>query len=352
MNITKTGIKREGFKLQSSLSRAACLLSWFMIFFTNASILHAEQVAIDENPKIIEFEVSTVEVEGKPWQQLSWSTEGVDGVKLYKNGEEIPGRVELKDGEIGWPSSMSGMRMRLKVDTTFKLIAKSKAGIIASKTASFKVEVKNEKQTNNTSNSTVKRYPHIESFYITPPTIKAGDWIQFHWDVKDAKLVRLYDDFGEIDLRADHKRNGGLTSFFSTTIDKTTQFKLVAFDGKKKPVAKTFTVMVDKMINQQQCDVTGKLTGKWRRQVSETPNGQSSTWVVNVYVYKRGATRPFAKAKVSKSGHYRISNLDSGNNYTVRPDWAASPTQIDFLCDVNKSTSALDFNISGRPRLD
>lgn len=351
MNLMNRAIPKLGSdKMFSCLMNIASVFCLLLFALLNSGSLKAQSNQSSAHSNILDFEVSTIEVKGESWQQISWSTSDVDGVKLFKDGKQIPGRVQLEDGSIGWPSSMAELKMKLKQDATFELIVENELGVISRKVVEFKMPAKNE--TKETGKLKVRHYPSIKEFYITPNKVKAGDSITFSWDVKDSSRIRLYDDVGEIDLRSEHKRNGGLTSAFSTTIDKTTRFKLVAMDGNKKPAVKAFTVEVEKPTNLSPCNVSGKLTGKWRQKVRETPKGPLSTWVVNLYIFEGNDKRPFAKGRVNKNGHYNINNLDRAKSYTIKPDWKSTPEKINFSCDSDQPQSNFNFNITGSPRLD
>ncbi|MEN8133176.1 MAG: GUN4 domain-containing protein [Pseudomonadota bacterium] len=193
--------------------------------------------------------------------------------------------------------------------------------------------------------------PEIVSFRVSPPTVKGGEWVKFYWEVENAESVRLYDDVGEIEQRGewDFQENG--TS--STTINKTTTFRLLAADRAGRTARKTFTVQVAGSTQPKGiCSIKGKLEGRWRQRIRERPQGPSSIWTVDVGIYIAGSDRPFKMASVSNRGIYRFNDLSAGKEYTVRPFWASSPRQGKVSCTPGKTRKGPNFKITGGPLID
>jgi hypothetical protein len=174
-------------------------------------------------------------VKGEQWHEFHWEVMNTDRVMLFHDGREMLGRTQLPDGSMGWPLSMSGsLRSKLTKITTYELVAENRAGESVSKKFTVKVAA----------SEPPKAPPalRIASFRVSPATIKPGGWIKFYWEVENAESVRLYDDVGEIESREgwDFRENGT----FSTTIKKTTTFRLFAEDRTGRTARKTFTVRV------------------------------------------------------------------------------------------------------------
>ena len=101
-----------------------------IVFLITASLLLGGPASADAaaTPTIVSFTVTAVTegdkgAEGN-WVELSWKTEPADRVRLLRDRQEIRGRHQLPNGEIGWPVSMdAGLKTRLKSRAVFKLLA-------------------------------------------------------------------------------------------------------------------------------------------------------------------------------------------------------------------------------------
>ncbi|MBL4673872.1 MAG: hypothetical protein JKX81_16550 [Arenicella sp.] len=302
-------------------------------------------------PKILMFKIIPEMVKGEMWYQYYWEVVDADHVKLYKDGKEVLSRESYSSGEdVGWSSSMSNLRTKLNKSVTYRLYAENESGENTSK--EFMVDIKRSFSEVSKKPQKKKLSPKILSFRVTPTMPNPGDFVQFHWDVENADIVRLYDDLGEIDLRTKHQRDRVNNSWFSSTINETTQFRLEAYNVASKKVIKTFTVQVDKPIEPAKtCSISGRLTGKWRQEVREKLSGPLSTWIVPVYIYTENSSQAFAKARVSNNGTYYFPDLKAGQTYKIRPTWASTPEQAKILCSANPSEGAV-FSITGKPLID
>jgi hypothetical protein len=282
-------------------------------------------------------------VKGEQWYEFHWEVVNTNRVKLFKDGREMRGRTQLRDGSIGWPLSMSGsLRSKLTRMTTFELVAENRAGKSASKNFTVKVSAHAPPKE--------PPAPRIVSFRVSPSTVKEGDWIKFFWVVENAKRIRLYDDVGEIDGRGwDLRENGA----FSTTIRKTTTFRLLADNRAGRAMRKAFTVRVAKSKEPQgTCSIWGRLKGKWRQRVKERPKGPASMWTVEVFSFVAGSNKPINRASVTNGGVYRFRGLRAGKKYTVRPAWASIPLNGNVSCRAGRTHKGPEFRITGHPLID
>lgn len=230
-------------------------------------------LADDASPPIITaFSVSPV-TEGEQgaegnWVELTWATEEADRVRLYLDGQELRGRQQLANGEIGWPLSMNGgLKTRLKKPAVFELVAANAGGQV-SKLVEVEAAARPE--------APASEGPRILSFEATPRTIKPGDSVRFSWKTRDASLVRLYDDRGEIESRI-MLANGKLgwplsiTGAFEESPEKTTTYKLVAIT-KTGSTSKSIEVTVESAVvavdegqeeTHEDCRVIVSIHGKY-----------------------------------------------------------------------------------------
>lgn len=205
-------------------------------------------------------------------------------------------------------------------------------------------------------------WPKIKKFWITPAVSKPGDQITFHWHVENADSIRLYedlgdDDLGDIELRGG-PRNGVLDSSFSTTLDKTTTFLLVAADRAGRKTGKNFIAQVTGSTKPKEtCTISGKLTGKWRQEIREREYGPLSTWTVRVYIYDGNSELAFAVASVKTTpvtynGTYSFEKLEAGKDYTIKPEWTSTPSQGIASCSAGKTKKGPSFLITGKPHYE
>lgn len=302
-------------------------------------------------PNILSFKLIPMMVKGKLWYQYHWEITNADRVRLFKNGKEAPTRDDYRTGtDIGWPSSMSSLRTRPSRTTTYRLFAENNAGENTSK--EYVVDIKKAASKRSKTPKKKNLSAKIVSFKITPLKPSPGDFVKFHWDVKDANTVRLYDDIGEIDLKIKHRRSKVSNSWFSSTINETTTFRLEAYNVASSKVIKTFTVEVDTQDDAPHtCTLSGQLSGKWRQQIRERFSGPSSAWTVPIYIYAKNSNNAFAKADVNDNGRYHFSGLVAGQRYKVKPGWTSMPLEAYVFCRENQLKDLI-FNITGHPRVD
>ncbi len=227
-------------------------------------------------PVIVSFEINPTTSDskslGKAWIEFSWETKNADRVRLYKDGRELKGRTQLADGEIGWPLSMDGaLRSQHKGPAAYELVAENSVG-----KASKIVEVGRPgegrpgkgtpgKGTPGTKPPPAPARPQILSFRASPATVKSGDTVRFYWQVKGAKRVRLYDDFGEIESRivlADGTLGWPLEmkGALMESPTRTATYKLVA-TNRVGTVSKSLRVLV----RGRSCPVSVEITGRYSR---------------------------------------------------------------------------------------
>lgn len=210
-------------------------------------------------PSITSFEITpaTAKSQEAGWIEISWEAEGADGVKLYRDGEEMRGRQRLANGEIGWPASMS-FRIRNAKPAVYELVAENSAG-------------KTTKSVQLKGSPTAPAPPKILSFRAAPPTIRPGDEVSLFWEVKDAEEVRLYDAYGEIESRIvlpsgklgwPLSMNGEL----SEVLSEATTYKLVA-TSKIGSASTSFAVTLAQVAEEkppaadESCRATVTITG-------------------------------------------------------------------------------------------
>ncbi|MBL1321603.1 MAG: hypothetical protein COA63_011160 [Methylophaga sp.] len=330
-------------------------LIWRHIFafcvFCFVLMPHAVLAHDTTEPKILLFKLLPTIIKGEVWHQYYWEVVDADRVRLYKNGEEMLSRESHRTGtNVGWSNSMSRLRTKLKNSATYRLYAENLLGESTFK--EFTIDIKKSAAKVSKAPQNKKLPPKILSFRITPTMSNPGDWIQFHWDVEHADTVRLYDDLGEIDLRSEHQRDRVSNSWFSTTIDKTTTFRLEADNAASEKITKTFTVQVNNDIEPiNTCTISGQLKGKWRQEIRERTSGPLSTWTVPVYIYTENSSQAFAEAEVNDNGIYHFPNLKAGQTYKIKPIWTSTPRQANVQCSAT-SSEGIVFNITGKPRLD
>lgn len=200
--------------------------------------------------------------------------------------------------------------------------------------------------------------PQILSFRISPATIKAGEWVKFYWEVKDAERVKLLDNIGEVqsNIRLSSGEFGwplSMSGEYSTSQNKTTTYELVAENQQGKTTKKTFTVQVAASgTTAGTCTIWGQLTGKWRQKIQERPGSPASTWVVDVDILTYDSRERVAGASVNNKGQYQSRKLPAERRFLVRPRWKSEPREDVVLCKRDKNHKAATFRITGRPLID
>ncbi len=234
--------------------------------FVTAGLLGGAASAAGTPPTIASFSVTPV-TEGEKgaegnWVELSWQTEGADRVRLLRDRQEMRGRHQLPNGEIGWPLSMGGgLKMRLKAPAVFELVASNDGGQV-----SKIVEV----ETTGKPPAPAPRGPRILSFEAKPRTIQPGGTVRFSWQTENAGLVRLYDDQGELESRIELpsgklgwplRMNGAVQE----SPGRSTTYRLVAL-SKTGKTSKSLEVTVagdEAAAEDGECTVTASITGKY-----------------------------------------------------------------------------------------
>ncbi len=247
-------------KKASCLTRSAGI---GIVFLVTAGLLLGGSAAADaaDEPTIASFTVTAVTAGEKGaegnWVELSWKTEAADSVRLFRDRQEMRGRHQLPNGEIGWPVSMDGgLKIRLKSRAVFELIASNDHGQISKRAEAEPVGPQ----------SPAPGGPRILSFEATPRTIQLGDFVRFSWQTADAQLVRLYDDHGEIVLRG---RKGGMPLSMNGALQespaRTMTYKLEAL-SKTGRSSKSLEVKVEQVkpgTTEGDCTVTASIDGKY-----------------------------------------------------------------------------------------
>jgi hypothetical protein len=208
------------------------------IFIVTPALLQAQQSA--SLPTILSFEISptTIENSGREWIEFSWRTKDADRVRLYHDGNEIKGRSQLRNGEFGFPTTLTGgFKSQHSKSATYELVAENEHG---KATKTIVVPATGDEPPSR---------PNIVSFRASPTTVEAGKYVKFFWEVKDAETVRFYDDYGELESPIQlHNGTYGwplkMRGAFSTTQNKTATYKLFAENREGKTTTKTFTVRV------------------------------------------------------------------------------------------------------------
>ena len=310
----------------------------------------------DEGPKILRFEVLPTVDEGVQWHELHWQVTGTDRVRLFADGNEMPGRSQQADGSLGWPLSMSGgMRMQLKATTTFVLVAESQSGDSVRARRVAEVEPRNRPpKSPGESMGQDPELPTIRVFRAEPTRVEPGSEIHFAWEVENAHLIRIFEGDHEIDLRGlESTLSTGGAAVLSTTIDETTTFRLEAISRSRRAASKSLTIRVDATAEPEgPCSVEGRLAGDWRQEVREHPTGPKTLWTVAVYLFAADADRPSGHASIDDRGHYRIEGLEAGASYRLRPDWESTPRQATVSCGAGEALRGPTFRITGGPVLD
>jgi hypothetical protein len=241
-------------------ARALSISCLVFIFLVTPAILQAQQSA--SLPTILSFEIhpTTVEDLGGEWIEFSWRTKDVDRVRLYRDGQEIKGRSQLRNGEFGFPTLLTGgFKTEHSKSATYELVAENEHGK-ATKTIVVPAA--------GTESVPPPYRPKIVSFRASPTLVEAGKNVKIFWEVKDAETVRFFDDHGELEspIQLHNGKYGWpltMPGAFSTTQNKTTTYKLVAKNREGKIARKSFTVRVKASQLKRTLTIRQKSNGRY-----------------------------------------------------------------------------------------
>lgn len=269
-------------------------------------------------PTITSFNISPV-TEGdkgaeRSWVELSWATEGADEVRLYRDERELGGRHQLASGEIGWPVSMKGgLKTQLKRPAAFKLVASNADGQV-SKLVEVEAAARPEAAPSDG--------PQILSFEATPRTIQPGGTVRFSWETRNAELVRLYDDHGELESRIvlpsgklgwPPSMNGALQE----SPGKTTTYQLVAI-SKTGKTSKSLDVTVEGAVvaeeegqeaTKKDCRVIVSIRGKYGQFTDAVGVFRGSGAGTGEFVFKSPVTTAHDRRAGADASAYQRSRL-------------------------------------------
>jgi len=223
-----------------------CALSCCTLIFVGfAGQVLAQNGARSDAPRIMVFSAVPTIVDGEQWFAFYWEVVNAKRVRLFEGDNEIRGRIQLADGSIGWPLSMSGsMRTKLTRMTTYELVAEDRKGQSVSKEFTVKVELPVAVEP--------PRAPRIVSFRVSPARVRPGEFVKFYWDVENADSVKLFDDIGELDFRGEMESR--VDGWYSQSINKTTTFRLLAKGRDGRTVQDTFVVRIaEPAVGQSTC---------------------------------------------------------------------------------------------------
>ena len=122
-----------------TLLRRAAMWCLLVVALSSNSLL-AQTEPSSSAPRITSFRVVPVMVSGERWYAFHWDVVNADRVRLFQDGKEMRGRIQLPDGSVGWPPSMPGaLQLELKATTTYELVAEHRAGPPARRTFTVNV---------------------------------------------------------------------------------------------------------------------------------------------------------------------------------------------------------------------
>ena len=238
------------------------------------------------------------------WIEFSWETEDANIVRLYKEGVEIKSRIQLSNGEIGWPLSLTGgFKSQHKKTAIYELVVENDRGKV-----SKKLDVRMKK--NRFPLTAIK--PKIIDFRVEPQRIKSGGQVNFYWKVKNAYQVRLYDSFGEIKSRIKlPKGNFGwplsMNAAYSENLNKSETYKLVV-TGKNGTVTKSVKVL----ILDKKCHLIASITGIYSKNTDGVGVFEVIPGKENKFLFKR----PVNVFHVEGNASYKSTiDLLPGNYY-------------------------------------
>jgi hypothetical protein len=154
------------------------------IGFALAFAFLSMSAGLADDPRIAFFRVVPTVLDGERWYEFHWEVLDADRVRLFSDKKEMGARIQLPDGSIGWPSSMSGsMRTKLTRPTTFTLLAEAGPGVRV--TESVEIEVADAAPAPAPRSSG----PKIDSFRVEPARVRPGQFVAFFWEVQGATSV-------------------------------------------------------------------------------------------------------------------------------------------------------------------
>ncbi|MFQ5467010.1 MAG: RICIN domain-containing protein [Kiloniellaceae bacterium] len=306
---------------------------WAILLVGSSNALLAQTGPQSSAPKILLFRILPTMLDGEQWYEFHWEVMNTDRVRLLKNDREMRGRVQLPDGSIGWPLSMSGsLKSKLTKMATYELVAENRTGRSVSRKFTVKVA--------GAAPPEAPPAPRIASFQVSPARVKPGGSIKFFWVVENAESVRLYDDVGEIEtIEGWNFREDGTVS---TTINKTTTFRLWAQNRAGRTVKRSFTVQVASQAagSAKPKQLSGVYTIRQRsngRYVDAHENtnkdyglvtrpaqkNDTQRWILkplgnNVYTIRQRSNGRYVDAHEGANNDYRLVTRPAQNNNTQR----------------------------------
>jgi hypothetical protein len=312
-------------------------------------LLHAQQSA--PLPTILSFAISptTVENFGGQWIEFSWRTRNTDRVRLYRDGREIKGRSQLRNGEFGFPTTLTGgFKMQHSESATYELVAENEQGKAA------RTIVVPAGQARPASPAV---RPQIVSFRASPTVVEAGRYVRFFWKVRNAETIRLYE--GRRELRSRTRLSDGtygwsptMPGTFSTTQRETTTYRLVARSREGKISTRTVTVRVRTPQLRGTYTIQQKSNGRYldahqgtRDNSVVTRNRQrnnTQSWIltpVGKHAYR---------IQQKSNGRYLDAHEGSHDNSVVTRDRQGNTTQVWIVRPLGSSTYTIQQKSNGR----
>jgi len=202
--------------------------------------------------------------------------------------------------------------------------------------------------------------PTIINFKATPSPVEAGNVVKFYWEVKGPATVRLYDDYGEVEgrIQLDNGTFGWplkMPGAFSTSLNKTETYKLVAENRAGKKSSKTLIVRV----NNPQLSGTYTIQQKSNGRFLDAHEGSNDNSVVTrdwqnntsqVWVFiSVGKNRYTIQQKSSRQ--YMDAHEDSNDNSVVTRKKQGNTSQVWVLRSFGKNVYTIQ-QMSARRYMD
>ncbi len=198
--------------------------------------------------------------------------------------------------------------------------------------------------------------PSILSFTANPIPAEVGQDVTFSWEVKDAQTIRFYED-----NRALEGPDGSfgwplrMPGAFSTTLNETSVYKLVAKNREGKTTIKTLTVQV----KDSQLRGTYTLQQKSNGRFLDAHEGSNDNSVVTrdrqTNTSQAWIITPVGKNKYTiqrmSSRRYMDAHEGSNDNSVVTRDKQGNTSQVWVLIPLGKKTYTIQ-QMSSRRYLD
>lgn len=286
-------------------------------------------------PTIVSFKAihkSTKVIKGNKgkWIELNWLTTKATNVKLYKNGVEIKGKYQKRNGSIGWPLSLKkGPKIQFNTNDVFELVAENDIGKTSRKLNQYQQRKK----------PPIATKPEILDFRVVQQTSKSQKEVKLYWKVKHALKVRLYDDIGEIegDIELDNNTFGwplSMPGAFTTGINKTTTYKLVAI-GKSGRVTKSVKVYV----TNKKCKLIISVTGVYNKHTDGIGIYKVTRNGVNKFLFKSPVSQINRQGQISywstiklPIGSYFLAPYGGGKDKYGNFGVMYKPRNIEYNC--------------------